>query len=283
MRKLIQIIKSDIPDISYGLCHSEKSPNTGCAEIKIQNLNIKYSGQYAIKNVNLNIAPCLITALVGPSGCGKTSLISAINRMTDMTPSCQVEGQISIGQSVITNSTCDLFALRKRVGMIFQKPTPFPLSIKKNIEVPLKEHGVKSKFKRAEIIEQSLRDVGLWEEVKDRLHKSALTLSGGQQQRLCLARTLALKPEILLLDEPCSALDPIATEVIEKLILDLKGRYTIVLVTHDLLQAKRVADNVAFFWNTSNYGTLVEYGPTSQIFNSPIEPLTAQYTSNFRN
>lgn len=280
MKRIINIVKSDLQDLSYGICEGEQTPNAGCAQIKIKNLSIKYGTQYAIKNVSLDIVPCAITAFVGPSGCGKTSLLSAINRISDLSQNCKVEGEINIGQTRILSKNCDLLKLRKRVGMIFQKPTPFPLSIRKNIETPLKEHGVKSKKQRQQITEETLINVGLWEEVKDRLNQSAKTLSGGQQQRLCIARTLALKPEIILFDEPCSSLDPLSTAIIEDLILKLKGQYSIILVTHNLAQAKRIADHVAFFWQQNGCGSLIEYGPKQQIFENPKEELTAIYTAS---
>lgn len=281
MKKLIRIVKSDLQGLSYGICEGDETPNAGCAQIKIKDFSLSYGSQYAIKNVTLDIAPCAITALVGPSGCGKTSLLSAINRISDLSPKCEIEGEISIGQTQVLSPKCDLLKLRKRVGMIFQKPTPFPLSIRKNIEVPLKEHGVRCAKERQQLTEEALKNVGLWEEVKDRLNQSAKTLSGGQQQRLCIARTLALTPEIILFDEPCSSLDPISTSVVEELILSLKGKYTIVLVTHNLAQARRLADYVAFFWQQGGHGSLIEYGPTKQIFENPKEKLTAVYTGEF--
>jgi len=218
-----------------------------------------------------------INALIGPSGCGKSSLLNTIIRLTDYQKNAKITGAIDIDNKNILEDKTDLIALRQNIGMIFQKPMPFPLSIRKNFELPLKEHGIKRKDELAFKIETALRDVGLWNEVSSRLDSSATQLSGGQQQRLCIARILALQPKALLMDEPCSALDPIATKIIEELILSLKEKYTILIVTHNLSQAKRVADYVAFMWYSHGHGKLVEHNSADLIFNSPSNPITAAY------
>ncbi len=242
-------------------------------------MSLAYGDQRVLDNVTLTINRGCITALIGPSGCGKTSFLSSLNRLTDMLPGCRVEGTIRIGDFDVRASQADVVQLRRRVGMIFQKPNPFPLSIRKNLELPLREHGVRSRAERASIIEWALRDVGLWDEVSDRLDTPAQQLSGGQQQRLCFARALALRPEVLLLDEPCSALDPISSDVIEQLIRSFRGRFTVVIVTHNLAQARRMADFAAFFWMNNGTGRLVEFGSNRQIFETPQDPLTAAYVN----
>ncbi len=250
--------------------------------IQVENLSLRYGTLTALGNITLDIHRGCITALIGPSGCGKTSFLSCINRLTDLIPNCRITGRILIGGSDIHDPGCDVQALRQRIGMVFQKPTPFPLSVRRNIELPLREHGVTRTADIDAIIERVLREVGLWEEVRDRLHVSALSLSGGQQQRLCIARALALNPEILLMDEPCSALDPIAAGVVEDLIARLRGRYTVVIVTHNLAQARRIANFAAFFWIDGNAGYLVESGPNQQIFATPRHELTAAYVNGTR-
>jgi phosphate transport system ATP-binding protein len=248
--------------------------------MQIERLSLFYANKSAFKDVNLTIKSGSITALIGPSGCGKTSFLNCLNRLTELTPSCRVSGSILLGNVDVKNF--NVIELRRRVGMLFQKPNPFPLSIMRNIEFPLREHGVKNREKIDEIVEVVLRDVGLWDEVKDRLNAPALSLSGGQQQRLCLARALALKPDVLLMDEPCSALDPISSEVVEDLIANLQGRYTVLVVTHNLAQAKRIADDIAMFWVADGAGRLIEFGSTTQIFSAPQHPLTAAYISGRR-
>lgn len=250
--------------------------------IQVENFSLRYGAKTALDNITLDIYGGCITALIGPSGCGKTSFLSSINRLTDLIPGCQTAGRICIGGSDIHDPVHDVQALRRQIGMVFQKPAPFPLSIHRNIELPLHEHGVTRRADTAVIIEQVLRDVGLWDEVHDRLHASALSLSGGQQQRLCIARALALNPQILLMDEPCSALDPIASGVVEDLISRLRGRYTIVIVTHNLAQARRIANYAAFFWIKGHAGRLVEFGHCHQIFESPAHALTAAYVNGAR-
>ncbi len=256
-------------------CHPESF-------IRVQNLSLYYKTKCAFERVTLDIVPGDITALIGPSGCGKTSFLSCLNRMTDLIASARVSGSIQIGTLEVLSPQTNLIELRRRVGMIFQKPNPFPLSIRKNIEFPLREHGIRDRRLLAQVVEQTLQDVGLWAEVKDRLDTPALALSGGQQQRLCIARALALKPEVLLLDEPCSALDPISSGVVEDLIASLRNRYTVVIVTHNLAQARRIADDVGFFWVQNGAGRLIEYGPAPQIFGSPKDALTVSYVSGMR-
>ena len=250
--------------------------------IRTEALHLYYGEKPAFKNISLSIKNNGITALIGPSGCGKTSFISCLNRLTDLLPRCRVEGTIFLDSTDIHALGTDVITLRRRVGMIFQKPNPFPLSIRKNIELPLREHGVRQRAAREEIVETVLKDVGLWLEVKDRLNASALALSGGQQQRLCIARALALKPDVILFDEPCSALDPISSGVVEDLIAGLRGRFTVVIVTHNLAQARRIADDVALFWMQNGAGRLIEFGLCRQIFEAPEHELTAAYVNGIR-
>ena len=250
--------------------------------IQVRNLSLHYESQAALDNVSLDIYKGCITALIGPSGCGKTSFLSAINRMTDLIPGCSVDGRILVDNEDIHHPKTDVQSLRRRIGMVFQKPTPFPLSIRRNLALPLNEHGVTQTKEVIVIIKKALQDVGLWDEVCDRLDAPALSLSGGQQQRLCIARALALNPEILLMDEPCSALDPIASGVVEDLICRLQGRYTIVIVTHNLAQARRIANYAAFFWIRERTGQLVEFGRCRHIFESPRDALTAAYVNGNR-
>jgi phosphate transport system ATP-binding protein len=250
--------------------------------IDVQGLRISYNGITALDNLSLQINQGCITALIGPSGCGKTSFLSSLNRLTDLIPRVKVEGRIEFGGLNIHDPSVDVRALRTHVGMIFQRPNPFPLSIRKNIEMPLREHGISGKQVLHERLERALTDVGLWSEVKDRLDQPALGLSGGQQQRLCIARTLALEPKVLLMDEPCSALDPISSGVVEDLVIRLKGQYTVVIVTHNLAQAKRIANYAAFFWMKEKVGKLIEFGQSRQIFEAPSHELTAAYISGVR-
>ena len=250
--------------------------------IQVENFSLRYGAKVALDNITLDIYHGCITALIGPSGCGKTSFLSSINRLTDLIPGCQTTGRIRIDNSDIHDPVRNVQALRRQIGMVFQKPAPFPLSIQRNIELPLHEHGITRRADTSVIIEQVLQDVGLWDEVHDRLNASALSLSGGQQQRLCIARALALNPQILLMDEPCSALDPIASGVVEDLISRLCGRYTIVIVTHNLAQARRIANYAAFFWIKGDAGRLVEFGHCRQIFDSPAHALTAAYVNGAR-
>lgn len=250
--------------------------------IDIKHLSLHYHQSPAFQDVTLSINQGCITALVGPSGCGKTSFLSCLNRLTDLIAGCHVSGRIMIENLDLLAPSTDVIQLRRRIGMIFQKPNPFPLSTRRNLEFPLREHGARDRAQIAQTIETSLRDVGLWDEVKDRLDSPALALSGGQQQRLCIARALALSPEVLLMDEPCSALDPLSSGLVEDLIVDLRGRYTVLIVTHNLAQARRIADYTAFFWVQNGAGRLIEAGTAKQIFGEPRDPLTAAYVSGMR-
>ncbi len=245
--------------------------------IEIEGLEVSYAGVPAVRIGSMPIYRGCVTAIVGPSGCGKSSFLASINRLTESVPACRVSGSIRIDGA--ETGAGRLRTLRRRVGMIFQRPNPLPISIAANIEAPLKDHGVRPKAERRRRAEQALRSVGLWDEVAERLHKPALSLSGGQQQRLCLARCLALQPQVVLLDEPCSALDPMATEVVERAVAGLRGRYTTVIVTHNLAQARRIADFTAVFWQLGRgrVDSLVEFGPTRRVFERPAEELTSMY------
>lgn len=279
-------LASLIPDSQDAYTLGPLQSGPACCEpvpaISVRNLSLQYHGTPALENVTLDIYRGCITALIGPSGCGKTSFLSSLNRLTDLIPGCEVNGEMEIEGQSINTTNIDVQTLRRRVGMIFQKPNPFPLSIRRNIQMPLREHGVKGLSTLESKMEEALRSVGLWEEVKDRLDTSAMKLSGGQQQRLCIARALALEPEILLMDEPCSALDPLSSAVVEDLIKSLRGRYTVVIVTHNLAQARRIANYAGFFWAREQTGTLVEFGRCKQIFESPAHALTAAYISGVR-
>jgi phosphate transport system ATP-binding protein len=243
------------------------------AAIEIQEVGIAYGDNQVVHDVTMNIPEQQVTAFIGPSGCGKSTLLRCLNRMNDLIDSARVMGTIRVrGQDIYAPGT-DVIDVRRRVGMVFQKSNPFPKSIYENVVYGLRIAGVGDRTRLDEACERSLRSAALWEEVKDRLKDSALSLSGGQQQRVCIARAIAVEPEILLMDEPCSALDPIATVKIEELIYSIKEKYTIVIVTHNLQQAARVSDRTAFFW----LGRLVEYGPTSGVFTKPREKLTEDY------
>ncbi len=250
--------------------------------VEAQRVSVRYGKHVAVEDVTVSIGRQQITALVGPSGCGKTSFLGTLNRLSDLIPGCEVAGRVSVDGEDIRARGFDLVGLRRRVGMIFQKPNPFPLSVRRNLEFPLREHGVRDRARVAEVVEQSLRNVGLWAEVKDRLDAPALALSGGQQQRLCIARALALEPDVLLMDEPCSALDPLSSGVVEDLIGQLRAQYTVLIVTHNLAQARRIADNVALFWAQGGPGRLVEHAPTEAFFESPRDPLTIAYVGGLR-
>ena len=250
--------------------------------LEIENLSLRYGSQAAFENVNLAVNRGCVTVIVGPSGCGKSSFLQSLNRLTDLIPNCTVSGRVLLEKEDVYQSSTDVVALRRRVGMIFQKPNPFPFSIRKNLTFPLRQHGIRDRGELDRIVEKGLRDVGLWEEVHHRLDLSALNLSGGQQQRLCIARALVLKPEILLYDEPCSALDPISSAVVEDLINRLRGRFTQIVVTHNLAQARRLADYLAVFWAGEKGGFLAESGTCSDIFESPQQALTQQYIQGRR-
>ncbi len=241
-------------------------------KIKVNNVNLFYGDFQALKSITLPIQEKKITAFIGPSGCGKSTLLKSLNRMNDLVEGCRIEGQILLDDEDIYGKI-DVNLLRKRVGMVFQKPNPFPMSIYDNVAYGPRTHGIRSKAKLDELVEQSLRDAAIWEETKDRLKKSALGLSGGQQQRLCIARALAIKPEVLLMDEPTSALDPISTMKIEDLATELKKQYTIIMVTHNMQQAARISDNTAFFL----LGEMVENDTTENIFSLPKDKRTEDY------
>lgn len=250
--------------------------------LETEALTLRYGTHTAFRDVSLPIRSGAITAIVGPSGCGKSSFLQALNRLTDLIAGCHVNGAVRLDGEDVTNGDVDVIALRRRVGMIFQKPTPLPFSIRKNVEFPLREHGLRPRRRRHEAMERALRDVGLWDEVKDRLDAPGAALSGGQQQRLCIARALALDPEVVLFDEPCSALDALAAGVVEDLIVALRPRYTVVVVTHDLAQARRIADDVAVFGTGDDGGRLLEYGPAARVFEDPAHELTASYVRGRR-
>ena len=242
-------------------------------KFEVSNMDLYYGSFHALKNININIPEREITAFIGPSGCGKSTFLKSLNRMNDLVEGCRISGDIKLDGVDIYKDKMDVNVLRKRVGMVFQKPNPFPMSIYDNIAYGPRIHGVRSKAKLDEIVETSLRQAAIWEETKDKLKKSALGLSGGQQQRLCIARALAVEPEVLLMDEPTSALDPISTAKIEDLALELKKRYTIVIVTHNMQQAVRISDKTAFFL----LGDLIEYAPTEQLFSNPVDKRTEDY------
>ena len=241
-------------------------------KMTIEHMNLHYGDFHALKDINLEIKEHQITAFIGPSGCGKSTLLKSINRMNDLVEGCRIDGEILLdGQNIFKGM--DVNVLRKRVGMVFQKPNPFPMSIYDNIAYGPRTHGIRSKAKLDDIVEKSLRNAAIWDELKDRLKKSALGLSGGQQQRLCIARALAVEPEVLLMDEPTSALDPISTSKIEDLAVELKSKYTIIMVTHNMQQAVRISDNTAFFL----LGEMVEYGKSDQLFSMPQDKRTEDY------
>lgn len=238
----------------------------------IQNMELHYGDFHAIKNVNLNIPPNEITAFIGPSGCGKSTVLKSLNRMNDLVPDCKIEGLITLdGEDIYKNM--DVNILRKRVGMVFQKPNLFPMSIYDNIAYGPRTHGIHSKAKLDEIVEKTLKQAAIWDETKDKLKKSALAMSGGQQQRLCIVRALAVNPEVILMDEPTSALDPISTSKIEDLAVELKKDYTVIMVTHNMQQAARISDKTAFFL----LGEVIEFGDTEQMFSMPRDKRTEDY------
>jgi len=243
--------------------------------LTVSEVDVHYGDRVAIANASFEVPSGRLMALVGPSGCGKSSLLASINRLTDSLPGCTTQGSIRIGEREIQSWT-DPAALRRTVGMVFQHPNPFPLSVMDNLLFPLAEHGV-ARSQRRPRAEAALRSVGLWDEIRDHPEQSALTLSGGQQQRLCLARALVLEPEVLLLDEPCSALDPMASAAVEELIRSLRGRYTILMVTHNLAQARRLADQVTVCWMDEGCGCVIETGEREQIFADARHPITRAY------
>src|SRR5450432_1895852 len=251
------------------------SSASGTPLIEIEQLSLFYGSSKALKNISLTLGEKIVTAFIGPSGCGKSTLLRCLNRMNDLIDNVRIEGALKIGGHEIYYANVDVIELRKRVGMVFQKSNPFPKSIYENVAYGLRLHGKQSKSELDGLIEQSLRNAALWDEVKDRLHSSALGLSGGQQQRLCIARAIAIKPEIILMDEPASALDPIATARVEELILELKKDYTIVIVTHNMQQAARISDQTAFFY----LGELIEFDTTTKIFTNPAKKQTEDYVT----
>lgn len=238
-----------------------------------KNLSLWYGENQALKNINITIPEKSITALIGPSGCGKSTFLKTLNRMNDLIPIVKITGEVFYNGRNIFDKNVDVNELRRDIGMVFQKPNPFPMSIYDNIAYGPRTHGITSKVKLDEIVEQALRDAAIWDEVKDRLKKNALGLSGGQQQRLCIARALAVEPKVLLMDEPTSALDPISTSRIEELALQLKEKYTIITVTHNMQQAVRISDSTAFFL----LGELVEFGETEKLFSQPVDKRTEDY------
>jgi phosphate transport system ATP-binding protein len=250
-------------------------PDAPAPLIEIGGLSLYYGASRALKNISVNIRERVVTAFIGPSGCGKSTLLRCLNRMNDLIDGVRIEGSCKVGGHDIYGSDVDVIELRKRVGMVFQKSNPFPKSIYDNVAYGLRLHGTTKKSELDAAIEQSLRGAALWDEVKDRLHASALGLSGGQQQRLCIARAIAIRPEIILMDEPASALDPIATSRVEDLILELKKDFTIVIVTHNMQQAARMSDYTAFFY----LGELVEYDTTAKIFTNPAQKRTEDYVT----
>lgn len=245
-------------------------------KIHVTNMNLHYGDFHALKNINIDIPENQICAMIGPSGCGKSTFLKSINRMNDLVEGCKIDGQMQLrGENGFEDiyGDMDVNHLRKRVGMVFQQPNPFPMSIYDNIAYGPRTHGIKNRHKLDSIVEKALKQAAIWEEVKDRLNKSALGLSGGQQQRLCIARALAVEPEVILMDEPTSALDPISTSRIEDLAIELKKEYTIVMVTHNMQQATRISDKTAFFL----LGELIEYGDTEQLFSMPKQKKTEDY------
>lgn len=241
-------------------------------KILIRNVDLYYGQFHALKNINLNVTAGQITAFIGPSGCGKSTLLKSINRMNDLVEGCKITGQFLLDNEDIYGKM-DVNVLRRRVGMVFQKPNPFPMSVYDNVAYGPRTHGIRSRSDLDKIVEESLKKAAIWDELKDRLKKSALGLSGGQQQRLCIARALAVEPEVLLMDEPTSALDPISTSKIEELAMSLKEKYTIVMVTHNMQQAARISDKTAFFL----LGEIIEFGDTEQIFGMPKNKKTEEY------
>ena len=241
-------------------------------KIRVQDLDLHYGSFHALKNINIDLPENQVTAFIGPSGCGKSTLLKTLNRMNDLVEGCKIDGLVTLdGEDIY--GRMDVNLLRRRVGMVFQKPNPFPMSIYDNIAFGPRTHGIHNKKKLDELVERSLRGAAIWDEVKDRLNKSALGMSGGQQQRLCIARALAVEPEVLLMDEPTSALDPISTNKVEELVDTLKDNYTIVMVTHNMQQATRVADRTAFFL----LGEIIEYSDTEEMFASPKDKRTEDY------
>ena len=257
---------------------NDESIQPGKVSLKTDGINLYYGDFQALRNITLEIPERAITAIIGPSGCGKSSFLRLFNRMNDLIPRARLEGRVELYGTPIYESSIDVVELRKRVGMVFQKPNPFPMSVFENVAFGPRRHGRSRRSELEEIVERSLRQAALWEEVSDKMQQSALALSGGQQQRLCIARVLAVEPQVILMDEPCSALDPVATLKIEDLMRNLAKDYTIVIVTHNMQQAARVSDMAAFLMmEADRAGTLVEYGPTSDVFTNPKDKRTEDY------
>jgi len=259
---------------SNSAVRSKNTKRITTPKITVSDLDLYYKDFQALKKVNLEFPENQVTALIGPSGCGKSTLLKSLNRMTDLIEGCRIEGEITL-DGVNIAKDLDVNVLRRRVGMVFQQPNPFPISIYDNIAFGPRTHGIKHRAELDEIVERSLRDAAIWDELKDRLKKNALGLSGGQQQRLCIARALAVRPEVLLMDEATSSLDPISTAKIEELVGELKSKYTVIMVTHNMLQALRVSDKTAFFL----LGEMVESGTTDDVFTSPVDKRTADYVA----
>ncbi len=272
MKAEIEIANVENDDKEIREVQNTKAPTEGETLIDVQHMNLWYGENHAIKDVSIAIPQNRITALIGPSGCGKSTFLKSLNRMNDLVEGVKIEGKLTLG-GIDIYKDIDVSVLRRRVGMVFQKPNPFPMSIYDNVAYGLRVQGVRSRVQLDEAVERSLRQAAIWDECKDRLKKSALGLSGGQQQRLCIARTIAVEPEVVLMDEPTSALDPISTSKIEELALELREHYTIVIVTHNMQQAARIADKTAFFL----LGELVEYGDTNKMFTSPSDDRTEAY------
>jgi phosphate transport system ATP-binding protein len=263
------------PSPSAAMSISAEAPPVAAPKVRASNVNFYYGSFQALFDVSLDIMPNCVTALIGPSGCGKSTFLRCLNRMNDLIDGVRIEGSIHVDGQDIYAPNVDVVALRKRIGMVFQKPNPFPSSVFDNVAYGPRLHGVRNRAQLEDLVERMLRNAFLWDEVKDKLYESALNLSGGQQQRLCIARTMAVDPEIILMDEPCSALDPVATARIEDLIFELKSRYTIVIVTHNMQQAQRTSDYTGFFM----LGKLVEFNTTNELFLVPQKPETEDYIS----
>ena len=257
---------------------TRKSPEN--AKLKLQAVNLYYGAYHALGDLTFDIPSCAITAIIGPSGCGKSSLLRLFNRMNDLIPGVRVEGDLFLNEDTVYGEGTDVVSLRRKVGMVFQKPNVFPMSIYDNIVIGPRHHGIKNRKALFEIVERSLTQAALWDEVKDNLSKSGLSLAVGQQQRLCIARALAVEPEVILMDESCSALDPESTMKIEELMLELAEKYTIIIVTHNMEQARRVSDMAAFIMiDNEKIGRLVEYSPTTEMFIRPVDNRTEEYIS----
>ena len=253
---------------------AEAASADALSKMAVRDLNLHYKDFHALRDINLTFPERQVTALIGPSGCGKSTLLKTLNRMNDLVEGCRIEGKVLLGSNDAYRDV-EVNTLRRRVGMVFQQPNPFPMSVYDNVAFGPRTHGIKKRNELDEIVERSLRDAAIWDELKDRLKKNALGLSGGQQQRLCIARALAVRPEVLLMDEATSALDPISTAKIEDLVAELKSRYTVIMVTHNMLQALRVSDKTAFFL----LGEMIEAGPTDDIFTNPKDARTADYVA----